>query len=90
MTPRSSKCLTVLVAVVALAMLTASRGAASTDAGLADFEKVHALIKPQGDESRWRQIPWLTSVWEARQLAAREGKPIFLWAGSGGGPAGVC
>jgi hypothetical protein len=51
---------------------------------------VHQLIKPQPGESLWMQLPWLTSVWEARQQAAAEGKPIFLWAGSGGGPVGIC
>jgi hypothetical protein len=29
-------------------------------------------------------------VWSARRKAAAEGKPIFIWAGSGGGPVGVC
>ena len=53
-------------------------------------QDVHALIKPHPDESFWMRVPWLTSVWEARQQAAREGKPLFIWAGSGGGPIGVC
>jgi hypothetical protein len=43
------------------------------------FAKVHALIKPQADEDRWAQIPWLTSLWEARRRAAAQGKPILLW-----------
>lgn len=55
-----------------------------------DSERLHKLITPQQGESLWMQIPWLTSVWEARQKAATEGKPIFIWAGSGGGPVGVC
>ena len=25
------------------------------------------------------QVPWLTSLWEAREKAAAEGKPILLW-----------
>ena len=54
------------------------------------FEAVNRLVKPHPGESRWMEIPWLTSVWEARQRAAAEGKPIFIWAGSGGGPVGVC
>ncbi|MDQ3624213.1 MAG: hypothetical protein M3463_17280 [Verrucomicrobiota bacterium] len=53
-----------------------------------DFERLHRMIKPQLGESRWMGIPWLTSVWEAREKAAREGKPILIWAGSGGGPVG--
>jgi hypothetical protein len=38
-----------------------------------------ALIKPGKDEDRWTSIPWLTDLWQARQLAAKEGKPILLW-----------
>src|SRR5262245_24966954 len=51
------------------------------------FEKVHGLLKPHPGESRWREIPWLTSLCEARRKAAAEGKPIVVWTGSGGAPA---
>jgi hypothetical protein len=44
------------------------------------------LIKPQPGESRWMQIDWLTSLWDARVKAAAAGKPIFVWNGSGGAP----
>jgi len=54
------------------------------------IEKVHALIKPHAGESRWGEIDWHPNVWEARQKAAREGKPLFVWAGSGGAPAAGC
>jgi hypothetical protein len=50
------------------------------------FAQTHALIKPQPGESRWREIPWEISLWKARQRAAAEGKPMFVWAGSGGAP----
>lgn len=56
----------------------------------AELEKLHRLIKPQPGESRWMEIAWYPSVWEARQKAAREGKPLFIWAGSGGAPAAGC
>lgn len=56
----------------------------------AEFEKLHQLIKPQLGESRWMEIEWHPTVWEARQQAAKEGKPLFLWAGSGGAPAAGC
>jgi hypothetical protein len=55
-----------------------------------EIEKLHRLIKPQPGESRWMEIDWYPSVWEARQKAAREGKPLFLWAGSGGAPPAGC
>jgi hypothetical protein len=41
--------------------------------------KLQLLIKPTAKEDRWNRIPWMTSLWEARRLAAAKGKPIFLW-----------
>ena len=48
---------------------------------LSDAEYASALkaIRPAGGEDKVDQIPWLTSLWEARQKAAKEGKPILLW-----------
>ena len=43
------------------------------------FERLHALIRPQEGEDKWAEIPWMTSLWQARQRAAVEGKPILLW-----------
>ncbi len=54
------------------------------------FDKLHRLIKPSAGESRWMEIDWYPNIWEARQKAAKEGKPLFLWAGSGGAPAAGC
>jgi hypothetical protein len=45
----------------------------------ADFARLQALIKPKPNEQKWEQIPWLTNLWEARQRAAAEGRPILLW-----------
>jgi hypothetical protein len=47
------------------------------------LDKLHALIKPQTNEEKFMQIPWLTDLWEARKLAAAEGKPILLWEMNG-------
>jgi hypothetical protein len=54
------------------------------------FDALHKMIKPQAGELRFQEIPWLLSVWEARKKAAAEGKPILVWAGSGGAPIGGC
>jgi hypothetical protein len=43
------------------------------------FTQLHTLIKPVAAEEKWAQIPWLSSLWEARKRAAAEGKPILLW-----------
>jgi hypothetical protein len=56
----------------------------------AEFEQLHALIKPSPGESRWMEIDWYPSVWEGRQKAAAEGKPLLLMAGSGGAPCAGC
>lgn len=54
------------------------------------FDELHTLLKRQQRESRWMEIDWHPSVWEARKKAAAEGKPLFIWAGSGGAPAAGC
>ena len=43
------------------------------------FAKLQALIKPDQGEDQWAQIPWVTDLWQARKLAAAQGKPILLW-----------
>lgn len=52
------------------------------------FGKLHALIKPAAGELPWLEIPWLIDLTEARQKAAAEGKPLFLFLGSGSAPIG--
>jgi len=54
------------------------------------FEKLHAMIKRQKGEARYLEIDWYPSIREARQKAAREGKPLFIWAGSEGAPSAGC
>ena len=53
-----------------------------------DFERRFALIKSSPGEARWDEIPWTTSLWEARKKAAALGKPLFIWAANGN-PLGV-
>ena len=69
---------------VALSLPTYWSPAADKPAGLtlADFEKLHKELQPPKDEL-WRSIPWQVSIIEARELAAKEKKPIFVWVASG-------
>jgi hypothetical protein len=77
------------VALLAAVLATGgNRAAAPPQAD--EFEKVHRMLKPQPGESRWMEIAWHPSVWEGRKKAAAEGKPMLLWAGSGGAPAAGC
>jgi len=62
----------------------------ATAANATDFDRLHALIKPQRGESRWMEVEWQPRVWEARRLAAAQGKPLFFMAGRGGAPAAGC
>jgi hypothetical protein len=82
--------------LLTFAVLAAAPGLPSVPAGepkpfsTEQVEKLHRMLKPQPGESRWMEIDWHPSVWEARQKAARAGKPIFLLAGSGGAPPAGC
>jgi hypothetical protein len=54
------------------------------------FDQLHQMIRVQPDEQRFWQIPWTLTIAQARAQAAKEGKPIFVWAGAGGAPIGAC
>ena len=81
-------------ALVALAVALAAGPGARADEPAAmspqQFEALHAMIKRQPGEAQYLDIDWYPTVWEARQKAAREGKPLFLWAGSEGAPSAGC
>jgi hypothetical protein len=72
------------LAVWLLAGLAAGLCSADTPSAVqrltpAHFARLQELIKPQADEDKWAQIPWMTTLWQARKRAAAEGKPILLW-----------
>ena len=62
-------------------LFTASAVAAADFAGGA-FTQFKQECKASFDEP-WRTIPWKTSLVEAQHLAAKEKKPIFIWAMDG-------
>jgi hypothetical protein len=47
------------------------------------FENTIAHVLPHAEEMTWASIPWQTDLWEARRLAADQGKPIFAWMMNG-------
>jgi hypothetical protein len=69
------------LALPALLLMSVVAHAEPTKPTVTDTEYASALkaIRPAAGEDRFAQIPWLTSLWEARQKAAKEGKPILLW-----------
>ena len=74
----------------AILLMGASAVRAADPIPPAQFEKLHRMVRVQPDEQRFWQIPWKLTISEARAQAAAEGKPIFVWAGAGGAPIGVC
>ncbi len=73
--------MTVSRSILTLGLLAVLAGSARPAEPIAadQFKHLQALIKPQAGEDKWAQIPWLTSLWQARQQASMEGKPILLW-----------
>jgi hypothetical protein len=45
----------------------------------AEAGAVRQAVLPKTGEDEFDKIPWLTSIWDARVKAAKEGKPILLW-----------
>jgi len=77
--PRVSiKCAAVLLTLFPILSSTTARAAELSDT---EFKRLHAELQP-GD-SPWLTIPWKISVLNAQQSAAKEDKPIFIWAMDG-------
>jgi hypothetical protein len=75
---------------IAAALGCVTSSAPAEELAAKNFARIHSLIKPAREESKWLEVPWLTDVWEARQKAAAEGKPLLLWSGGGAAPIGGC
>ncbi len=69
----------IVLAGATLALLTGPDLIASEPIDREQFAELHRMIQPRPDEEQWLQIPWQTSLSEARRKAAAEGKPILLW-----------
>jgi hypothetical protein len=66
-------------ATLLLALLPLSGANAADPIPPENLGKIQALIRPAKGEDAWADIPWLTDLWQARKLAAEQGKPILLW-----------
>ena len=65
---------------VAMTILGSARLASAAEPLTQDqVARLRAEIPPAPSEQKWTQIPWLTSLWDARKQAAAQGKPILLW-----------
>ena len=48
----------------------------------AKFDELLKVLQPPRNEA-WRTIPWKISLLDAQRIAAKENKPIFIWAMDG-------
>lgn len=64
------------------AFLCISGAAFSQELTQEKFEKLHQELKPT-EKDVWRTIPWKVQLLDAQKLAAKEKKPIFIWAMDG-------
>ena len=74
----------VLAGLGVLSAAAPPAGPAAVTIPVEQFERTHALIKPQPGESKWAQIPWMTDLAAARHRAVAEDKPLFVWRAGGG------
>jgi len=65
-----------------MALLTAILCVLQDGFSVDEFQKLHKQLQPPKDEL-WRSIPWKVSILDAREEAAKVGKPIFVWVASG-------
>jgi hypothetical protein len=63
-------------------MLLSAALFASGDLTDSEFRSLHRQLQPPKTEV-WKTIPWRVSLLEAQQVAARQRKPIFVWAMDG-------
>ena len=69
-----------LVPIVACGLLSAAVAADGLDEQ--EFRRLHKELRPAADEL-WRSIGWKISLLDAQRVAARQQKPIFIWAMDG-------
>ena len=72
--------------LIALALLRFVGGDELPPIPADDFARLQSAIRPQPGESLWREIPWLTSVREARERSVKEDKPIVIFTAADGSP----
>lgn len=89
------RCSFAFLLLVAFAVMAwtgdAGRPSAKPLLQMKNFAALHEMIKPAEYEAYWSRVPWMPSsnVWAARQKAAEEDKPLFLWY-MAGEPLGRC
>lgn len=78
----SSLMLAALGCVASLDFARGQQSGKSQALTLEKFREIHAELRPD-EQAPWRTIPWKIGLLDAQNVAAQEGKPIFIWAMDG-------
>ena len=78
----------ILLSILALPGISSTAESPTTVPAIphCDLDRLMVAIRPRPGESPWREIRWLTSIREAWEQAAREGKPIVVFTAADGSP----
>ena len=71
-----------IVFLIGLVAAVCSGSASAAPFTANEFRQFQQQCRASIDEP-WRSIPWKISLLEAQKVAAREKKPIFIWAMDG-------
>ena len=76
----------ILTGLAACVLLTQAQSDEERVASIphADLDRLLTEIKPQRNESPWREIHWLTDVTEARRQAVAQDKPLVIFTAADG------
>ena len=75
--PVVNRLMKILLSAVSFLFLLPTPG--SADISRSAFRHLTELCTLEKESSRWLDLNWEIDLWKARQRAAKEGKPIFLW-----------
>ncbi len=71
-----------IAALLAAWSCLSSVPASCEEISLEQFRLLQRELQPAKDEP-WRTVPWKISLLDAQRVAARQKKPIFIWAMDG-------
>lgn len=43
------------------------------------LEERFSLVLPDASEQEWKKVGWRTNLMEAREIAQKQNRPVFLW-----------
>ena len=70
------------VTALLVAATAASLAQTVPDLTPTDFRELQDTLLPQHPE-KWQTVPWKITLLEARALAVKSGKPLFMWSMNG-------